>query len=253
MQAAAKYVIFILASLMLLFSACKSKKYHFEQTVVQIPQSKLDSILSNHNFDFEWYSIKSKIKYRSPDTQQKGTAYIRIKKDSIIWMVLKKFSVEGVRMQMTPDSITIIDRLAKSAISLSWNELSNHYNTYLSYERLETLIVGNVYYNSSWPNTVSRDTSQYLISANDQVHNYTYTIPFFEQRLSSFIIEDVFLRQLKVDYTNCDQDTDYCYARQYELELDQSEKIFLSLEFSNLEIDVEKNIQFEVPPHYTWY
>ena len=62
MQAAAKYAIFILASLTLLFSACKSKKYHFEQTVVQIPQSKLDSILSNHNFDFEWYSIKSKIK-----------------------------------------------------------------------------------------------------------------------------------------------------------------------------------------------
>jgi hypothetical protein len=253
MRVVAKYLCFIVAIMLLLLGGCKSKKFVFEQTEIQIPQSQLDSILENHNLDFEWYSIKSKIKYRSPDTQQKGTAYIRIKKDSVIWMVLKKFSVEGVRMQMTPDSITILDRLAKTAVTLDWFELSNHYNTQLTYERLQTLIVGNIYFDASWPKELKSDGLEYTISTQDDNNRYNYTVPFFEQRLSSFIIEDVFLRQLRVDYFNCDQNSDYCYARDYELELDQSEKIFLSLEFSNLELDVEKNIQFEVPPHYIWY
>lgn len=253
MQVVAKYLFFIAAISFLLLEGCKSKKFVFEQTDVKIPQSQLDSIIANHNLNFEWYSIKSKIKYRSPDTQQKGTAYIRIKKDSVIWMVLKKFSVEGVRMQMTPDSITIIDRLAKTAVTLNWTELSNHYNTQLSYEKLQTLIVGNVYYDESWQKTTTSDSLDYTTTAGDNINQYRYTVPFFEQRLSSFTIEDVFLRQLRVDYFNCDQVTDYCYARKYELELDHSEKIFLSLEFSNLELDIEKNIQFEVPPHYIWY
>jgi len=253
MQVVAKYLLFIAAISLFMVGGCKSKKFVFEKTDIQIPQSQLDSILTNHNLNFDWYSIKSKIKYRSPDTQQKGTAYIRIKKDSVIWMVLKKFSVEGVRMQMTPDSITIIDRLAKTAVTLNWTELSNHYNTQLSYERLQTLIVGNVYFDDSWTKSITADSLEYKISSQDEMNRYNYTVPFFEQRLSSFTIEDVFLRQLRVDYFNCDQDSDYCYARKYELELDHSEKIFLSLEFSNLELDVEKNIQFEVPPHYTWY
>jgi len=245
--------VLYLALICICFGSCKSKKHVFDTTLNKIEPQKVDSIIQNHQIDFEWYAIKAKLKFQAPDVSESGTSYVRIKKDSIIWMVLKKFSVEGVRMQMNHDSITIINRLEKSATSMTWSDLSDWYGLRLDFYKFQDLLVGNVFYDPETKNEIIADTTTYVVSQRDDFYAYTYEIPFFEERVSRFKMEDIFARILKINFENCSSNEEYCFFREYKVPLKQEEEIYLSLKLSNLELDIPKSIKFEVPDHYNWY
>jgi len=137
-----KHVLLFVCSLLIV--SCKSKKLAQDIRLEEnTPESALQ-ILQNHNLDYEWFSAKAKLKYADPYDSESGTAYIRIKKDSTIWMTLKKFSVEGFRLSMNPDSLVILNRLEKTYSITYWEELSRKYETNLNYAKVQNWLVGNV-------------------------------------------------------------------------------------------------------------
>lgn len=233
--------------------SCKSRKHVFDQSAQQITQDRVDSILVNHKLDFDWYSVKAKLKFQTPDQSESGTCILRIKHDSIIWMVLKKFSREGIRMQMNQDSITLINRLNKSATSWSWPNLSTAYGLRLDYALVQDLLVGNIVYDPNKESKVVADSSFYLAHQTDDFFAYEYQIPFFQERVSNFKMEDIFGRILTASFENCSTAEDYYFNRVYRSPLPDNQEIYLSLTLSDLELNQAKSLKFEIPSHYTWY
>ena len=71
--------------------------------------------LNINNLDYEYVSLRSKIKYADESTKQRVVATIRLKKDSILWFsVTPGLGIEAARGVITKDEFIILDRLHKT-------------------------------------------------------------------------------------------------------------------------------------------
>jgi len=252
MQPVAKYFSLFCVLLGLFLFSCKSKKYIFDLSDEQIESSSLDSILQAHNLNYEWYAAKAKFKFQADQISESGTSYIRVKKDSVVWMVLKRYSIEGFRLQMTPDSFTLIDRINKTVISLNWDEMKRWYQMDIGYQEIENLVVGNIFYDPEGNREILKDSSAYRILQQDDRFFYSYDIPFYEKRVRTFTMEDFISRTMELKYENCSSADDYCFFREYVISSQSAREIYLSLKLSDLELNEPKNLKFDIPSHYTW-
>ncbi len=72
--------------------------------------------LAKRKIDFKTFSAKVKVEYEdSRDKQPTITAYVRILKDSMIWIsgYATVFNVEAFRVLVTKDSVFVLDKLKK--------------------------------------------------------------------------------------------------------------------------------------------
>jgi len=93
----------IVLFLSLTFLSCKTKKNIPSKDLEDISQETLlDRVLNPQYADF----IDAKAKGRIKNTYgtDKGVFYIRMIKDSVIWMAVKRLSIEGGRALINQDS-----------------------------------------------------------------------------------------------------------------------------------------------------
>jgi len=232
--------------------SCKSRKLAKDARIEQNTAATALEILHAHNIEYNWFSAKAKLKYSDPYDSESGTAFIRIRKDSVIWMTLKKFSVEGFRIAMNPDSIVVINRLDKTYSVSYWNELSERYETELTYEKLEKSIIGNVALpQDTSALKVQSDSTAYKFSFLEENYTHKYVIPLFLNTISDYTIIDSRGRKVNLYFDDCRKEDDFCYFREYSIPLSNDEQLFLRLEISELEIDIPKNTPFGIPSRYT--
>ena len=79
----------------------------------------IDSITDSirlRQIDFLTFSARAKVAYANQNGKQPDfLAYIRIRKDSLIWLSLANdLGIEGIRILVTPDTIKVMDKLAKT-------------------------------------------------------------------------------------------------------------------------------------------
>lgn len=66
----------------------------------------------HQKIDFNTFNAKIKIDYHGPDENQNVTAYLSIKKDSIIYIQIKGFlGIVGLQAKITKDSVTIVSKI----------------------------------------------------------------------------------------------------------------------------------------------
>ena len=101
----------------LVITSCKSKKViPNEKDISEKSTTFLLKALGQNKVEAEWLTAKAKINYKDDNEKIKFTSYIRMRKDSVIWFVIKKAGVEAIRTQITTDSVYIINRQAKGTI-----------------------------------------------------------------------------------------------------------------------------------------
>ncbi len=245
-----KYVTLSLSLCILL--ACKSKKLAQDVRLEENTEQTALEILQNHNVDYTWFSAKAKLKYSDPQDSESGTAFIRIKKDSTIWMTLKKYSIEGFRLSMNPDSIVILDRLNKTYSISYWDDMSLRYDTDLNYERLQNWLVGNVTLPADSTDLVMQsDSAAFVFHFLQDELTHTYRVPLFLNTISDYSIQDHRGRKVNLYFDDCRKEDDFCYFREYSIPLSSEEEVFLRLEISELEIDIPKKTTFAIPTRYT--
>ncbi len=81
---------------------------------LRIIRDAMNKLQANH-IDFSTFSAKIKVNYEGADGNGNDfTAYIRIKKDSMIWVkITAVLGIDAFQMLITPDSVKILDKLKK--------------------------------------------------------------------------------------------------------------------------------------------
>lgn len=98
---------------------------------------------------FHTFSAKVNIDYEDGyGKQPQSRAYIRIRKDSLIWISLSGtlLNIEGYRIRITPDSIWILDKLEKSYGKFPYQKIEQFTGLPLSFSALQDLLTGNILY-----------------------------------------------------------------------------------------------------------
>lgn len=146
----------ILLSL-LLFSGCSKK-------LSDITWNFRDkSTLDVRNIDFKYFSGKAKISFKDNDFDIKAKANIRIRKDSLIWLTFSAVGVQGARILMTQDSITILNLMKKEYYVFYYDSLSKKFNFDINFASIQSTALGNLIIDREEEDEVLKKEDYYIL------------------------------------------------------------------------------------------
>lgn len=246
--------IYILILSGMLLTSCGGKK----PMVYQGEMPERDSItllnsLKERNVSYDWFASKASARIESPQENTKGTIYLRVKKDSMIWAVFKKYSVEASRLLITRDSFFIIYRLDKKYERGSIQDLERAFNVDFSFKNAQQLVVGNTFLPDSGSINIAKEKPNYRIEGKSLDVILGYWINGYDLSLKKMHYTDDLDRQVKVtygDYQIVEGKGRIPYLREYDLPLEKDQRAYLKLEFKEIKFEKPKRTIFRIPDQY---
>jgi len=235
-------------------SACKSKKSIPVGPAPIYSDGEVVDALEDRNTKWEWLISKAGINIDSPAEKIGGTLYLRMKKDSIIWVRVKKFGVEAARAQITPDSFFIVYRFPDKVYDLGRIEdLMAHYKLDLTFEDMQEMMFGNAMLPDTNTITVKQSEEEHMVSGISGDLTLNYGLDPYQLLLKRLLITDRTQRDVRItydDYRDMGVYGNIANDRSYVLPYSETETASLRLEFKEFEIDKPRAIKFSIPSHY---
>lgn len=187
--------LFLFIGLLLSLGACKREA---------TPTASRDDIknLQIQDIDFNYLSTRSRINYDDGSNRLGATASIRMKKDSIIWISISPgFGIEAARGLVTRDSIFLMNKLEKNYYAFSFAELSQRLNVSLSYNVLQSALLGNMIRPLTRRDRIERQGEQTLVVQQEPMVDIASYISHETLKLTKVILQDKeALNSLTLDY-----------------------------------------------------
>ena len=215
--------------------------------------------LNIEEFQFDYFSAKSKIQFQDPHSQLKATANVRMRKDSVIWISLSaSLGIEALRCLITTDSVFVIDRVNKEYLMLNYTQLSEKFNFNIDYHILQSIVLGSLPMRRKENDPVSLEGDYYVLEQeNGDVEIKNYINSSSMKLIMVKMIEVSTDNKLNLNYGNFQYLNDYIfpYKSLVSLEFLNKEKrnqTLISVDYNKAQIE-EKEIKFpfNVPQKFT--
>lgn len=258
MQHKISYLLLFFSFLFL--TACNTKKLTQTDGTALVDLKKRSSKyllkkMKAKELDVEWLSAKAKITYKDEAQTRKFNANIRMRKDSVIWMNVKKLSVEAFRILITQDSIYIIDRLEKKYYAHGLDFVEEKFNFPGQFQALQTAILGNPYFFDRQKLFAGIADQQYQLTSGNEIRTRSkYLVNGTDYSLESMSFFDVERnRKLGIDLSNyfaVIDDLIFPHNRSYSVESKETGLAKIDMKFSKVELNIPKSIIFSVSSRY---
>lgn len=202
----------------------------------------------------DWFSTSAKIVYRNGNQVLKASSSIRMRKDSIIWMTVKKFGFEAARVQITKDSIYILDRINGAYMVKGMDYITEEFNLPANFATLQAVLLGNPVFFSRELDVKNEALSYHLTGESASIKNdfWLNGINFQLQKMDFLDKkEQRTLKNTLENYQKLEDEQNFSYFRRLELQNPKSNQLSIELTFSKIEINIPKDIRFEIPSRYT--
>lgn len=249
--------LFIFLSLGLLLGACKAKKIRpqpAEQSAAEKDAAERLAAIKQGQVSFNTLAIKSKAMLSMNGNSNEVTINFRIVKDQKIWVSVTAIAgLEVARMQITPDSIFIINRLESTYIKKPFQYISNYTNEQINFGTLQSVLVGNIWDEvfSQKPQIAVLENQLQLIG---QSGSLAYRIRFNEIfKVTEISLQDTFSsQQLTVNYANFFLDADQIFPHQIKIQSAAgTNSVEADLKYTKIERDIALDFPFSVPKRFS--
>ncbi len=262
--------LFIILCVASLFSSCRSAKnlsqaisnkdsamavvLPVENDSVKMVKQTLSRIEANH-IDFRTFSAKVKVGYAdSRDQKYDFNAFIRIRKDSAIWIsIIAALGIEAIRAIITPDSVKILDKLKNTVTFKKLSYIQEIANLPIDFRTIQDLIIGNPVYMDS--NIVSYKQEPEVISMSmlgSFFKNYV-TVSGRDYNLRNSKLDDVDLtrsRTANLSYDNYAMAGKWNFSGVRQISITEKNKLDIDMEFKQVQFDTEVDFPFNIPKNY---
>ncbi|GLR18531.1 DUF4292 domain-containing protein [Portibacter lacus] len=182
-------------------------------------------------------------------------AKFRMIKDSVIWIAANKLGFEVGRVLITQDSVFMMERLQRTYVKASFDELSEMAGMQLDFNFVQDFLMGNPYLGETSNEVTYFASDSLLIKPALYDLKIAHNIDLSNYKLTSTSIRDDETKMDATlhysDYKEIEENQLFSYIRDILLDDGSSEKREISIKFNNPEINVEKNIKFSIPDTYT--
>jgi len=241
--------------LLLPLTACTLKKATTGATLKDgTPEGMLDHLVRNQVYA-EWFDAKAKISYDDGYQSVSANATIKMRKDSILWIAVKKLGFEVARMQVTRDSVYILDRLNNQFAVKDLSYLESTLNMPANLQMLQAFLLGNpVFFTRRNLQIESKDGGYHLWGKDEGKENH------FWMNGKQLLLEKTTLSDSRAgrnvalelkEHADLTGNQKFSYLRQLELNSRETGKVSAEISFSSVEINNPIEIRFEIPERYT--
>lgn len=221
---------------------------------VAFMQDVYQGIKKNH-IDFRTFSGKMKVNF--DDSRGKNNdfnAFIRIKKDSMIWVSINAaLGIEAFRIQITPDSVKVMNKIDKEIQLRSVNYLQEVTKIPFNFYQLQDLLVGNpVFLDSEFVSYQQSPTAISLISAG-KIFKNLLTVASKDKLIQSSKLDDVVpgrSRTAYITYGGYTPRDGIVFATDRVIVASEKSKIEINMEFKQFSFNEQLNFPFPIPKNY---
>ncbi len=231
--------------------ACKTTK-----RLVPLPERSQEDIiqaLKKRNIDFQWFSGKVSTSMESPDENVSGSMTVRMKKDSVLWVAVKKFGIEAARLLVEKNQYTILYRLESAYESGNISQINDIISVTANFEDIQQLMFGNVILPENEQIDFRKDSVYYVIHTKVDGVTLEYFVNGHNLQLEKMNITDKMNRTANAQYTDYRNIAGFgnvAYERTFVFPYSNTANATINMKFSEIEIDVPKEIKFSIPKSY---
>ena len=250
------YSIILFLGGMLLLAGCKGSRKITDEGLLKTKEAKtVLKKVQQQNPDFDFISGKGKVGFRDKRLSVRGTYNLRWKRDEFIWMNLKKFSIEGARILIRPDSIFAIDRINREYYAESFEFAQRFLGMPISFEQVQQLLLGEGLWMDQ-TESYSADVldQQYRLRTESEGIERAYLIDPDEYYLNNTQLKQAeekrYLEIKQEGYRKIKGDNPFAYIRKVFANSSETGEVSIDLEFTSLEVDQPTAIRFDIPDNY---
>ncbi len=130
-----KYPLFLLISVLAVISCSK-------KVVPTLPTPP--PTIEIQEIDFDYFHGKARMVFKDDKKERDVKANIRIRKDSVIWMTFSVIGLQGGKVLINQDSVTIVSTVEKEYFVFDYKELTKRFKFEVNYHTIQSAILGNL-------------------------------------------------------------------------------------------------------------
>jgi hypothetical protein len=137
-----KRLVYLLVVFSIMLAACSKKISPQATSSTLLPAPEGPLVIEE--IDFDYFHGKARMVLKDGSKERDVKAVIRVRKDSVIWMNFSVIGVQGGRVLINHDSITIISNVDKEYFVFDYGELSRRFNFEVNYNVIQSAFLGNL-------------------------------------------------------------------------------------------------------------
>lgn len=260
------YKLLLFFSVVILLSACKSSKNVVSPGGVAINKANEQLVEDILNAETAYKTISGKVSLEmiggSKTSGMKLNSQLKIIRNDIIQLSLRApfINTEVFRLDITPDSVYVIDRVGKRYAVESLKDLEKEKNIQFNYSNLEALFTNSLFIPGKEEVTKS-DYNKYKISLNSGQYNlqtkdkmglvYDFIVDSSDRITSTNISADNRNYDLDWGYSDFIKDSDYIYPTNMKVQVNAGKtKFSFVISYSALDINKELKVDRNLPSNY---
>jgi hypothetical protein len=217
-----------------------------------VKQDTYNRIIAN-NIDFKTFNAKVRVEFEGKEGKDEATAYIRLKKDSLLWLSLRgPLGIEGFRVLITKDSITIMELQKKTVMYRSIKYLPDLTDLPLNFAALQDLIIGNPIFIDSNIISQQNNNDELLVQMNGAFFKNLLTLSKDYKVLHSKLddVNTVRNSNCTITFSNYDNTTSTSFSTGRKIVVTSPSQLSVNLDFKQYTFNVPLTFPFSIPKNY---
>lgn len=208
-----------------------------------------------NKINFTTFNAKLKLAYSSKEETQDATGYIRVRRDSAIWLSLRgPLGIEGFRILITKDSVKVINMLKKYVQYKSIGFLQEITGIPFDFSALQDLIIGNAVFIDSNIHAYHTDSSNHLqVLMNGTSFKHLITIDNTNYKILHSKLDDIneaINRTCEISYSGYDENSGVPFSTERKISVTNQSKSDINLDFKQFGFNQPVTFPFKVDPNY---
>lgn len=248
-----------LLALLILFS-CKSRKKiaapiaanKTADTIIDKKVNMAENLISPTLKPWTYFSAKADLKYINGDNSQNVGSNIRMYKDSLIWISVNVFGIEGARILINKDSMVMLDKLHKCYTVFSRSFIEELLGSPLNVGQIQNLLIAEPIYALALYETINNTENDLQIMIKQPKVNISHTYKKQFYTIDSTSIDDITApHYARVKYNTFSNVNEHNFPLKNEIiAYNGATKITITMDFENPDFNSIITFPFNIPSSY---
>ena len=206
--------------------------------------------------NYKTFSAKIKVEYEDSKGKQPDViAFVRMKKDSIIWVSINAtfLSIEAFRLRITKDHVTILNKLQKQVEEHPFSFIEEIAKIPLDFRTLQDLIIGNPVYLGDKVVAYKLTENHILLSTVGKYFKNLLTLSAGDKLIERSKLDDIDVtlnRTGDLTYGDYENKPGFYFSTTREISVAEKTKVDINLNFKQYDFNTDLTYPFSIPKNY---